>query len=105
MTLFIYLLIYNKFDFCLFSSRGNMSVPKFYDSSYKSRYVPGQAIKMDIHNSQLPIHKLKHQTPSSKDGLNNAIEEDIRFAACETIQIACRYANISTPRIVVSIKS
>ena len=78
-----------------------MSVPKFYDSSYKSRYVPGQAIKMDIHNSQLPIHKLKHQTPSSKDGLNNIIEEDIRFAACETIQIACRYANISTPRIVV----
>ena len=80
-----------------------MSVPKFYDSSYKSRYVPGQAIKMDIHNSQLPIHKLKHQTPSSKDGLNNIIEEDIRFAACETIQIACRYANISTSRTVVSI--
>ena len=77
-----------------------MSVPKFYDSSYKSRYVPGQAIKMDIHNSQLPSHKLKHQTPSVKDGLDNEIEEDIRFAACETIQIACRYAHICSNRIL-----
>ena len=67
-----------------------MSAPKFSDSSFKSRYVPGQAIKMDIHNSVLPPHKLRHKTPSARDGLNDKIEQDVRYVACEIIQIACR---------------
>ena len=68
-----------------------MSVPKFSDSSSKSRYVPGQKIKMDINNSILPYHKLKNKTPSARDGVSDKIEQDVRYVACETIQIACRY--------------
>ena len=83
-------MINTYFTYFSFNSETEMPIPKFSHSSHKCRHVPGQTIKMDVHNSMLPPHKLKQKTPSVKDGLNDKIEQDVRYVACETIQLACR---------------
>lgn len=55
-------------------------------------------IRLDISNSVLPLEKLT-PTPSSKDGLSDETEMQIRSLGCELIQLAGKLLRL--PQVII----